>query len=160
MVIWIIGLSGSGKSFLADKLKKKIKNSIIVDGDQVRKYLTSDLGYNKIDRKKNSLMIQKLCRFLEEQKFNVICPILSIFPEHQKKNRKIFKKYIQIYLKSSVKELRYRSKKIVYNLKKNVVGKDIKFPSPHKSHFIFKNKYDNSYKLIINQILNSVDGKN
>ena len=78
MVIWIIGLSGSGKSFLADKLKKKIKNSIIVDGDQVRKYLTSDLGYNKIDRKKNSLMIQKLCRFLEEQKFNVICQILSI----------------------------------------------------------------------------------
>ena len=118
MVIWIVGLSGSGKSFLANKLKKKIKNSIIVDGDQVRKYLTSDLGYNKIDRKKNSLMIQNLCKFLEIQKFNVICPILSIFPEHQKKNRKIFKKYIQIHLESSIKELQNKSQKIVYSLKK------------------------------------------
>ena len=105
-------------------------------------------------------MIQNLCKFLEIQKFNVICPILSIFPEHQKKNRKIFKKYIQIHLESSIKELQNKSQKIVYSLKKNVVGKDIKFPNPYKSHFTFQNKYNNSYKLMINKILNKVNGKN
>ena len=57
MVIWIIGLSGSGKSFYAKQIKKKISNSIIVDGDEVRKYITTKLGYSSKDRKENSLMI-------------------------------------------------------------------------------------------------------
>ena len=47
MVIWIIGMSGSGKSFLARKLHKRINNSIIVDGDEIRKKFTYDLGYSK-----------------------------------------------------------------------------------------------------------------
>ena len=55
MVILITGKSGVGKSFLASKLQKKIKNSIIVDGDEVRKYFNSSLGYNLKDRKKNSI---------------------------------------------------------------------------------------------------------
>ena len=46
MVIWIIGLSGSGKSFYAKEIKKKISNSIIVDGDEVRKYISTDLDYS------------------------------------------------------------------------------------------------------------------
>ena len=53
MVIWIIGKSGSGKSFLAKKLQKKIKNSILVDGDEVRKFFTYNLGYSKKDRENN-----------------------------------------------------------------------------------------------------------
>ena len=50
MVIWLIGLSGSGKSFYADKiykeLQKKNKKVIIIDGDEIRKYITYDLKYN------------------------------------------------------------------------------------------------------------------
>ena len=48
MVIWIIGLSGSGKTYLAKKLIKKIKGKkILIDGDVVRKYITYDLRYSK-----------------------------------------------------------------------------------------------------------------
>ncbi len=44
MVIWIIGLSGSGKTYLAGKLLKSIKGrKIHVDGDEVRKYITKNL---------------------------------------------------------------------------------------------------------------------
>ena len=82
MVIWLIGLSGSGKSFYAETLSKKIKNSIVVDGDDVRKFITPDLGYSLTDRKKNSKIISDLCNFLEKKGFIVICPILSIFKEH------------------------------------------------------------------------------
>ena len=153
MVIWIIGLSGSGKSFFASKLKKKIKNSVIVDGDEVRKYFTSNLGYSKKDRKKNSQFIQTLCKFLERQKFTVLCPILSIFPSHQKQNRKIFKKYLQIYLRSDIKILQKKNDKNIYRLKKNVVGKDIKFPKPFKSHFVFQNQYDRKFNQLIKKVL-------
>ena len=156
MVIWIIGLSGSGKSFYAKEIKKKISNSIIVDGDEVRKYITTKLGYSSKDRKENSLMIIKLCSFLESKGFNVICPILSIFPQHQKKNRKIFKKYYQIYIEVNKEDIVSRNKKKVYSLKKNVVGKDIKFPKPYKSNLIIKNKFDKSYKKNIKRIISLI----
>ena len=38
--LWLFGISGSGKSFTSKFLKKKIKNSILLDGDQVRKYIS------------------------------------------------------------------------------------------------------------------------
>ena len=53
MVIWIIGLSGSGKSYLARNICKKFKKIIIwIDGDDVRKYITYNLQYSIKDRKK------------------------------------------------------------------------------------------------------------
>ena len=98
MVIWIVGLSGAGKTFAAKYLKRqmqaKYKKKIIhVDGDQFRNITSNDLGYDLKNRKTNSLRIQNFCKYLEEEGFIVICSILSIFSEHRKKNRKIFKKY-------------------------------------------------------------------
>ena len=46
--IWLFGLSGSGKTYISKKIGKKIKkNTIIVDGDKVRSYISTDLGYSK-----------------------------------------------------------------------------------------------------------------
>ena len=51
MVIWIIGISGSGKSYLSKKIYANVKGKkILVDGDIVRKYITYNLKYTKIDR--------------------------------------------------------------------------------------------------------------
>lgn len=147
MVIWLIGLSGSGKSFYAETLSKKIKNSIVVDGDDVRKFITPDLGYSLTDRKKNSKIISDLCNFLEKKGFIVICPILSIFKEHQKKNRRKFQNYFQIYIKSDFLELKKRNSKLIYNKKKNVVGYDIKFPEPYKNDIVIYNNYEKSRTL-------------
>ena len=156
MVIWIIGLSGSGKTFYANKindhLKKKRKKTIIIDGDEVRKYINYDLKYNLEDREKNSKIIQKICHFLESKDFIVICSILSIIKKHQKQNRKLFKKYFQIYLKTNKGNLVKTYKKKTYSLKKNVVGRDIKFPQPYKSHLIIKNDFNN-YKVNLQKIL-------
>ena len=61
--IWFYGPSGSGKTFASKFLKKKIKNSVIIDGDKVRKLISFDLGYNINDRKiqlKRILGISKL----------------------------------------------------------------------------------------------------
>ena len=127
MVVWVIGISGSGKSFFAKKILNKIKGKKIhVDGDEVRKYLTYKLGYIKSDRKKNALLISDLCNLLEKKGFIVVCSILSIFKEHQKRNRKIFNKYMQIYLKANIKKVIEKNNKNIYS-KKDVVGKQIKF---------------------------------
>ena len=49
--IWFYGLSGSGKSFASAICKEFIPNAFIVDGDDVRKYVSTDLSYSELDRK-------------------------------------------------------------------------------------------------------------
>jgi len=54
MVIWLIGISGAGKTTLGNKLKQYYDNknikSFIIDGDLVRDFYNNDLGYTKEDR--------------------------------------------------------------------------------------------------------------
>ena len=155
MVIWIIGKSGTGKSFYAKKLLNKLKGKkILIDGDEIRKFaFLNKLGFNKKDRKLNAQFIVRLCSFLESKGFKVICSILSIFPEIQKKNRNIFQNYYQIYLKANSQKLISNNNKGIYSKNKNIVGIDIKFPKPYKSDLIFNNYFDQKYKSNINRII-------
>tara|TARA_B100000989_G_scaffold21727_1_gene14251 strand:- start:17975 stop:18493 length:519 start_codon:yes stop_codon:yes gene_type:complete len=157
MVIWIIGLSGSGKTYLSKKIFNKIKGKkILVDGDTIRKYLTYNLKYSIKDRKKNSQLISDLCKFLETQGFSVVCSILSIFREHQKLNRKKFDNYFQIFIKSKFSSLKKRNNKKIYS-KENVVGDAIKFPNPYKNDLIINNKFQGYSEKKINQIVKKIN---
>jgi adenylylsulfate kinase len=157
MVIWIIGLSGSGKSYLAKKIFKKIKGKkILLDGDTIRKYVTYNLKYSLKDRKKNSQLISDLSKLLELQGFTVVCSILSIFKEHQKQNRVKFKNYFQILMKTKLSKLKERNNKNIYS-KRNVVGKKWKFPFPYKNDLIIENKFSPYSNKQINQIINNIN---
>ena len=95
MVIWILGLSGAGKSFLSTKLKKELNNDygefIILDGDVIRKVFDNDLGFSIKDRNINASRISKLAHFLSQNKVNVIVSVLSLFPDWLEWNRKNIK---------------------------------------------------------------------
>jgi adenylylsulfate kinase-like enzyme len=157
MVIWIIGLSGSGKTYLSKKIFKNINGKkILVDGDIVRKYITYKLKYTKSDREKNSLLISDLCNFLEMQGFTVICSILSIFKKHQKLNRTKFQNYFQVFLKTKLSNVQKRNNKNIYS-NKNVVGKKIKFPTPYKNDLVIENNYEPFKRKMINQIIKKIN---
>ena len=149
MVIWIIGKSGSGKSYLSNYLYKNLKKNykivIWIDGDKFRKNFSNDLEYSLRDRKKNSIRIQKHCKKYDKMNYIVICSILSIFKDHQKKNRKIFSEYYQVYVEAKTNVLKKRNNKKVYSNSKNVVGRDIIFPKPYRSNLIIKNKFNNNF---------------
>ena len=85
MVTWIIGLSGSGKTTLAEQvlldIKKRGSSAVIVDGDVARELWGNDLGYDIDSRRENAQRICRLCQFLDQQGLDVVCAILSIFPE-------------------------------------------------------------------------------
>jgi len=152
MVIWIIGLSGSGKTYLSKKIFKKLKvKKILVDGDIVRKYITYKLKYTKQDREKNSLLISDLCKFLETQGFTVVCSILSIFKKHQKLNRNKFDNYFQIFLKTKLSKVKKRNNKDIYS-HSDVVGEKINFPIPYKNNLVIKNSILQYSKKKIDQI--------
>lgn len=156
MVIWIIGKSGSGKTFFASRLVKFLKKKKLkikwLDGDKFRKTYSKDLGYSLNDRIKNSKRVQKVCRDFEIKNYIVVASVQGFIKEHQKKNRTYFQNYIQIYVKTNLKLLMNRNTRKVYSNKKNILGLDIKFPEPYKSHFVINNNFNNNFVLIIKKL--------
>ena len=71
MVIWITGISGSGKTTIAQgiisKYKEHLPNLVNIDGDLVREFFEEDLQYDEISRIKQIKRIQKICKFLENK---------------------------------------------------------------------------------------------
>lgn len=148
MVIWLIGLSGAGKTTLANKLvhdtnRKGIK-TILIDGDIIREVFDNDLGYSEADRLKNANRICKLCKFLDDQGINVVCAILSIFPETRDWNRSNINNYYEVFIDTPINTLIQRDSKGIYKkyndgIIKNVAGMDLEFSTPKNSDLVIKN---------------------
>ena len=148
MVVWIIGLSGAGKTTLASKIvtevQKETSNVVLVDGDVIRDIFGNDLGHTMADRRKNADRICQLCKFLEDQGINVVCAILSLFPESRLWNRNNLKNYYEVFIDSPVNELVARDSKGIYSRYKrgeisDVAGMDIDFPRPENADLIINN---------------------
>lgn len=161
MVIWFIGLSGTGKSTLAKRLKryfdKKNINSYLIDGDIVRDFFDRDLGYTEKERKENIKRIILAAKVLEDNNITVIVANISPFEELRDFSRKKLKNYIEIYLKRERKKI--LNKEEVYN-DNNVVGIDINFDEPKNSDLIIDTgdlSVEESLQKIIQKIERLID---
>lgn len=155
MVIWITGLSASGKTTLGKKVyeawKEKASNTVFVDGDHIRKIFqhdNKDNSYTVEERKKNADRICDLCAWLDSQGINVVCCILSLFEESRKWNRENYSKYFEVYIDVPMDVLMKREVKGLYKAAregglKNVVGVDIPFTPPANPDFVLNNSSDN-----------------
>ncbi len=148
MIIWIIGLSGAGKTTLGQHLCKKIRNKgkavVLLDGDQIRDLFGNDLSHSLQDREKNADRIYNLGQFISSQGITVICPILSVFTKHRKWNRESKNKYYEIYIETPMEILEERDNKGLYSKFNNgeinnVAGKDLEFPVPSEPNLKIKN---------------------
>ena len=146
MVIWITGLSASGKTTLSRAFKKKVKgsvpNMVLLDGDIVRQLYGDDLGYEEADRYTQITRIQNLATFLEKQSIVVVVAALYSHPDLLKYNRKNFIQYFEVYLHSSIEVLQKREFKGLYQkaLNKeimNFVGVDIPWNTPVEPDMVF-----------------------
>ncbi|TGN08005.1 adenylyl-sulfate kinase [Leptospira ilyithenensis] len=151
MVIWLIGLSGAGKTAIGQSLFNELKNEysnlVYLDGDIIREVFGDNLGYTIEDRKKNADRICRLCKMLDSQKIHVVCSILSIFEESREWNRTNLSQYFEIFIDVSRDVLSKRNQKGLYEKAergeiKNVVGFDIPFEIPEKPNLIIKNDDD------------------
>jgi len=145
ILFWVTGLSGAGKSTYAKLLKplvsKKFGPTILLSGEDLRKIFGLK-GYSFSERKN---VVKKYCSFLKfitDQKINVVFSVIGMMEDIRKNNRKIFKNYVEIYIKVNLKKLKRKNKKNLYSgNRKNVVGMDIKPDLPKKPTITFVNNY-------------------
>ena len=142
MIIWLIGLSGSGKSTLGRALVAKWRrveaNTILLDGDEIRSVFGQDnekQAYTVGGRRRNAERMTGMCEWLDRQGLNVVCCILSLFPEMRAENRNRFSSYFEVFLDAPISVLEARDVKGLYaarraGLSGEIVGIDIPFPRP------------------------------
>jgi adenylylsulfate kinase-like enzyme len=141
-VIWITGLSGSGKTTIAELIYKKAKlnnlNYVLLDGDKLRGILLekNDLkSYELSNRIALGLQYAKLCKLISEQNINVIISTISLYKEvFQYLDKNVLNHY-KIYLNFSNEILKKRNQKSLYSnfdvgRATNVVGLDIVYDIP------------------------------
>ena len=148
MVIWIIGLSGVGKTTLAEKVvncvRERGRQVVLLDGDEIRALFNNDLGHDMESRKENAGRICRLCAMLDKQGIDVICAILSLFAESRNWCRENLSSYFEVFIDSPIELLIKRDSKGLYGRYargeiNEVAGLDLEFRPPSCPEMIIKN---------------------
>jgi adenylylsulfate kinase-like enzyme len=151
MVIWIIGLSGTGKTTLANLVVERIRGLngkvVLLDGDLIRTLFGNDVDHTIEGRRRNAERLSVLSKFLADQGIHVVAAVLSIFPEWRHWNRENIPDYSEVYIKASMQTLLRRDIKNLYAQAingeiPNVVGVDIPFPEPESPDLVIENDSD------------------
>lgn len=125
LVIWLTGLSGSGKSTIANELNKQLfdKNiySVILDGDNTRLGINKDLSFSEADRSENIRRVAEIAKLYVENSQVVIASFISPY----KKDRLIAKNiissndFIEVHVNCAIDECEKRDVKGLYKKARN-----------------------------------------
>ncbi|MGZ8624840.1 MAG: adenylyl-sulfate kinase [Actinomycetota bacterium] len=107
--VWFTGLSGSGKSTIAEMLYHEFQarglKTEILDGDEVRKNLSKGLGFSKEDRDTNILRIGYVANLLTRNGVATICCPISPYKATRDEVRSIIGDFVEIYVHATIEEL-------------------------------------------------------
>ncbi len=169
-VFWITGLSGSGKSTLAFNVVSILRERglpvVLLDGDELRD-LHQNLGggYDRNSRLRTAKFNASLCKLLADQKVYVVCPTISLFHEIQNWNRSNIARYVEIFIKADIEDLKKIDIKKIYhkydeNKINNVVGIDLVAEYPEKPDLVIEYKFGADLKAISANVINLLIEKN
>ena len=161
ILIWITGLSGSGKTTFGKKIHDEIIKlygpTIMISGDNLRKIFR----LNRHDKNERLKLTESYCRFakfITNQNINIIFAVVGMFDAPRKWNRKNIENYVEIYIKSDIKKIIKLGKKKIYhkNSLKNIVGVDLKPEFPKKPDITILNSFTNSKEKISKIIIKKI----
>lgn len=145
MVIWLTGLSGAGKTTIAEAMVSMLKphrpQLVLVDGDVIRELFGAGLGYEEPARWEQIGRIQRLSGWLARQGQDVIVAALYAHPNLLAWNRKNLPGYFEVYVDAPMALLRERDSKGLYagadrGQTPNVVGVDIPWHAPQQPDMV------------------------
>ncbi len=119
-VIWLTGMSGSGKSTISSLLEEKLLDKgcsvKILDGDEVRTNLTSDLGFSKEDRDENVKRIAYVAKCISDVDGIAIVAAISPYREARQKAIGLIgeDKFLGVFVKCDIETLISRDVKGLY----------------------------------------------
>jgi adenylylsulfate kinase len=120
VVFWLCGLSGSGKSTLAIQMEKllhdKGKHCILLDGDNLRSGLNSDLGFTDSDRIENIRRVSEVAKLLSENGMVVLVSLITPFRKSRLAAKSIIgeSNFHEIFVKASFSACKERDVKGLY----------------------------------------------
>ena len=140
-VLWFTGLSGSGKSTIADLIEKKLhtmsRHTMLLDGDNIRHGLNRDLGFTDADRVENIRRVAEVSKLMVEAGLITLVSFISPFAAERKMARELFKDgaFVEIYVNTPIAEAERRDVKGLYKKArsgalKNFTGIDSAYEPP------------------------------
>ena len=160
ILFWITGLSGSGKTTIAEKIEnnisKKYGPTITISGDDLRK----KLNFNKFSRKHRlsyALSYGKFCKYLTDSNINVIFSTVSLFHKVRNWNRKKINNYVEIYIETDSKKVFKKKNKYFYKGNhKNVMGKNLKAEFPKYPDIKIKNDFTKPLNKLSKELIRKI----
>lgn len=117
--IWLTGLSGSGKSTIANLVDQKLYelgyHSYILDGDNTRMGLNKDLGFSEEDRIENIRRVSEVCKLMNDSGLIVICSFISPFEKNREQAKEIIgDNFFEVFVDASLETCETRDSKGLY----------------------------------------------
>ena len=119
-VVWFTGLSGCGKSTVANLVDRTLHtvgvHSFVLDGDNVRHGLCSDLGFSDDDREENIRRVGEVCKLFADAGLIVMSAFISPFTSDRRMVRKLFPagEFIEVFMDTPLETCEERDPKGLY----------------------------------------------
>jgi adenylylsulfate kinase len=147
VVLWFTGLSGSGKSTLAHALEEKLFQkgcrTFVLDGDNIRHGLNSNLDFSEKSRTENIRRVSEVSKLMMESGLIVMTAFISPFNKDRNEARKLISSddFIEIYCKASLETCEARDVKGLYKRArageiKNYTGIDSPYEKPENPELV------------------------
>ncbi len=119
--LWFTGLSGSGKSAVADRVANRLEEEhghLVerLDGDIVRQHLTKDLGFTKEDRDTNIERVSFVAKLLSRNGISVLASFISPYIARRNKTREMVTNFIEVHVHCPVSVCEERDVKGLYKM--------------------------------------------
>jgi len=138
-LVWLTGLSASGKSTIAHTVEKRLFErgfrTYVLDGDNVRHGINSNLGFSREDRGENLRRVVEVSKLFVDAGILVLAAFISPYKEDREYIRKMFEgdNFLEIYVRCSVEECENRDPKGQYKkARAGIIKKYTGISSPYK----------------------------
>ena len=163
--IWMSGLSGSGKSTIANQLETILNeqgyHTYTLDGDNTRLGLNKGLGFSEEDRIENIRRVAEVCKLMNEAGLIVICSFISPFEKNRTQAKEIIgENFIEVFIDADLETCEMRDPKGLYKKArageiKDFTGISSPFESPSNA-IVLKNNTEEDLHRNVNLLVNLI----
>ena len=143
LVVWFTGLSGSGKATIAVEVEKRLTDAgraaYLLDGDNIRHGINSDLGFSDEDRNENIRRIGEIAALFRDAGIITLVSFISPFRRMRRvaRERAGEGNFIEVYVSTDFETCRQRDPKGLYQKDiKNFTGKDSSYEAPENPEIV------------------------